>query len=139
MLPVRMCVHRPAVDVVNEGVDDVSEDEGPGSPQAVLHLFEQQVDKQVIHEEDAMALIAVGRLCFSFTHRQQNPLDRNLQHKDDQDNIITELGKHKQLNRFILIVNNTRKSTQGKVKHLTGVFDRMVTKDLWLALWHLLR
>lgn len=91
-LPVRMCVHRPAVDVVNEGVDDVSEDEGPGSSQAVLHLFEQQVDKQVVHEEDAMALIAVGCLCFSFTHRQQNPLDRNLRHKDNRENIIQNRG-----------------------------------------------
>ena len=82
MLPLCICVHRPAVDVVNECVDDVSEDEGPGSSQAVLHLSEQQVDKQVIHEEDAMAFVAVGRLCRSFTHRQQNPLDRNLRHKD---------------------------------------------------------
>lgn len=64
-----ICVHQPAVDVVNERVDDVSEDEGPGSSQAVLHLFEQQVDKQVIHEEDAVTLVAVGRLRCSFTHR----------------------------------------------------------------------
>lgn len=34
---------------------------------------------------------------------------------------------------------------QGKYEYgslsvrLTGVFDRMVTRDLWLALWHLLR
>ena len=74
-------MHPPTVDVVNECVDDVSEDEGPGSSQAVLHLSEQQVDKQVVHEEDAMALVAVGRLCCPFTHRQQNLLDGNLQHK----------------------------------------------------------
>lgn len=72
--------HQP-VDVMNECVDDVSEYEGPGSSQAVLHLSEQQVDKQVIHEQDAMPLVAVGRLCGSFTHRQQDPLDRDLQHK----------------------------------------------------------
>lgn len=94
---VRSCtsVHQPAVDMVNECVDDVSEDEGPGSSQAVLHLSEQQVDKQVIHEEDAMAFVAVGRLGCSFTHRQQNPLDRDLQRKerdDDQDNIIRHRG-----------------------------------------------
>lgn len=29
--------------------------------------------------------------------------------------------------------------TLGKIKHLTGVFERMATKDLWFALWHLLR
>lgn len=81
MLPVSICTHQPAVDVVNECVDDVSEDEGPGSSQAVLHLSEQQVDKQVIHEEDAMAFVAVGRLRCSLTHRQQNPLDGNLQHR----------------------------------------------------------
>lgn len=94
---VRSCtsVHQPAVDMVYECVDDVSEDEGPGSSQAVLHLSEQQVDKQVIHEEDAMAFVAVGRLGCSFTHRQQNPLDRDLQRKerdDDQDNIIRHRG-----------------------------------------------
>lgn len=38
-------VQRPAVDMVDECVDDVSEDKGPGSSQAVLHLSEQQVDK----------------------------------------------------------------------------------------------
>ncbi len=75
-------MHQPAVDVVNECVDDVSEDEGPGSSQTVLHLSEQQVDKQVIHEEDSMAFVAVGRLCCFFTHCQQNPLDRNLQHRN---------------------------------------------------------
>lgn len=81
MLPVSICVHQPAVDMVNERVDDVSEDEGPRSAQAVLHLSEQQVDKQVIHEEDAVTFVAVGRLRCSFTHRQQDPLDRNLKRK----------------------------------------------------------
>lgn len=81
---VCMCVHIPAVDVVNECVDDVSEDEGPGSSQAVLHLSEQQVDKQVIHEEDAMAFVAVGRLSCFFTNCQQNSLDGNLNHKKAQ-------------------------------------------------------
>lgn len=76
------CVHQPAVDVVYDGVDDVSEDERPGSSQAVLHLSEQQVDKQVIHEQDAMALVAVGRLCCPLTNSQQNPVDRNLQRKN---------------------------------------------------------
>lgn len=65
--------------MVYECVDDVPEDEGPGSTQTVFHLSEQQVDKQVIHEEDTMTLVAVGRLGCSFTHRQQNPLNRNLQ------------------------------------------------------------
>lgn len=74
-----VCTNSPAVDVVYECVDDVSEDEGPGSSQTVLHLSEQQVDKQVIHEEDTMALVSVGGLGCSFTHRQQNPLNRNLQ------------------------------------------------------------
>lgn len=63
-------MHQPAVEMVNECVDDVPENKGPGSSEAVLHLPEQQVDKQVIHEEDAMALIAVGRLCRSFTNCQ---------------------------------------------------------------------
>lgn len=74
-IPLISCLHPPAVDMVNECVDDVSEDEGPGSAQAVLHLSEQQVDKEVINKEYAMAFVAVGRLCYSFTHRQQNPLD----------------------------------------------------------------
>lgn len=73
-------VHLPAVDVVNERVNDVSEDKGPGSSQAVLHLRQQQADKQVVHEEDAMAFVAVGGLCHSFTHGQQNPLDGDLRH-----------------------------------------------------------
>lgn len=63
-------LRKPAVDVVNEGVDDVSEDEGPGAPQAVFHLPEQQADKQVVHEQDAVALVAVSCLCCSFAHRQ---------------------------------------------------------------------
>lgn len=71
-------VHSPAVDVVNERVDDVSEDEGPGSSQTVLHLPEQQADKQMVHEEDAVALVAVARLCCFFTHCQQDLLDGNL-------------------------------------------------------------
>lgn len=78
--PPISCLHPPAIDMVNECVDDVSEDEGPGSAQAVLHLSDQQVDKEVIHKEYAMAFVAVGRLCYSFTHRQQNPLDGDLQH-----------------------------------------------------------
>lgn len=68
--------------MVNESIDDVSEDEGPRSPQAVLHLSEQQADKQVIHEEDAVALVAVRRLRCSGAHRQQNPLDGDLQHRE---------------------------------------------------------
>lgn len=68
-------LHLLAVDVVNERVNDVSEDEGPRSSQAVLHLYQQQVNKQVVHEEDAMALVAVGGFRRSFTHGQQNPLD----------------------------------------------------------------
>lgn len=79
-----LCAAGPAVQMVNECVDDVPEDEGPGSSEAVLHLHEQQVDEQVIHEQDAMTFIAVGRLRCSFTHRQQNPLDGNLQHKKKQ-------------------------------------------------------
>lgn len=71
-------MHLLAVDVVNECVNDVSEDEGPGSSQAVLHLNEQQVNKQVIHQEDAMAFIAVGGFCCSITHSQQDLLDRDL-------------------------------------------------------------
>lgn len=75
-------MHQPAVDVVYDCVDDVSEDKCPGSSQAVLHLSEQQVDKQVIHEQNTMTFIAVGRLFCPFTHRQQNLLDRNLQCKN---------------------------------------------------------
>lgn len=77
--------------MVDECVDDVSEDKGPGSSQAVLHLSEQQVDKQVIHEQDAMVFVAVGRLCCSFTHREQDLLDRNLQHKNQDDDFTTLL------------------------------------------------
>lgn len=73
-----LLLRRPAVDVVNEGVDDVSEDEGPGAPQAVFYLPEQQADKQVVHEQNAVAFVAVSRLCCSLTHRQQNPLNGNL-------------------------------------------------------------
>lgn len=71
-------MHLLAVDLVNECVNDVSQDEGPGSSQAVLHLYEQQVNKQVIHQEDAMAFVAVGGFCRSITHSQQDPLDRDL-------------------------------------------------------------
>lgn len=72
-------MHRPAVNMVNERVDYISENKGPGSTQTVLHLPEQQADEQMVHEEDAVPFVAVGRLCCSFTHGQQNPLDRNLQ------------------------------------------------------------
>lgn len=65
--------------MVEESVDDVSEDEGPGSSQTILHLPEEQADKQMVHEEDAVALVAVGRLCCAFAHRQQDLLDGNLQ------------------------------------------------------------
>lgn len=67
-----------AVDVVNKCINYVSQDKGPGSSQAILHLYEQQVNKQVIHQEDAMAFVAVGGFCRSITHSQQDPLDRDL-------------------------------------------------------------
>ena len=35
-----VCMRKPAVDVMYECVDDVSEDEGPGSTQTVLQLSE---------------------------------------------------------------------------------------------------
>lgn len=70
--------HLLAVDVVNERVNDVSEHEGPRSSQAGLHLHQQQLNKQVVHEEDAVALVAVGGLCRSLTHGQQDPLDGDL-------------------------------------------------------------
>ena len=66
--PAGLLVNLPAVDIVNDSVDNVSEGKSPGSSQAVLHLFEQQVDEQVVHEEDAMALIAVSCLCCFFAH-----------------------------------------------------------------------
>jgi len=63
---------------VDEGVDDVSEDEGPGAPQAVLHLAQQQADQQVVHQQDAVALVRVGGPRRALTHRQQDPLDGDL-------------------------------------------------------------
>lgn len=72
-------MHQPAVNMVNERVDYISENKGPGSTQTVLHLSEQQADEQMVHEEDAVPFVAVGRLRCSFAHGQQNPLDRNLQ------------------------------------------------------------
>lgn len=75
--------------MVYDCVDDVSEDKRPGSSQAVLHLSEQQRDKQVIHEQNAVAFIAVGRLLCPFTHRQQNSLDRKLQEAGDSIKVAT--------------------------------------------------
>lgn len=65
--------------MVNECVDDVPQDEGPGSSQAILHLPQQQVDKQVVHEEDAVALVAVGGVGRPLAHSQEDPLDGDLQ------------------------------------------------------------
>lgn len=79
-----LCAHQPAVEMVNECVDDVPQDEGPGSSQAVLHLPEQQVDKQVVHEEDAVALVAVGRVGRPLAHSQEDPLDGDLQQQQQQ-------------------------------------------------------
>lgn len=63
-IPMCECVwvYRPAVDVVYKGIDDISEHKGPRSTQAILNLGEQQVDKQVIHHEDAVPLVGVGGL-----------------------------------------------------------------------------
>lgn len=112
---VSACVHQPAVDMVNECVDDVSEDEGPCSSQAVLHLSEQKVDEQVIHEEDAVTFVAVGRLCCSFTHRQQNPLDRNLRHKKGTT-IMTILYR-----KLLMLIND---KTSGSIWMITETSHR---------------
>lgn len=74
-----LLLHQPAVEMVNECVDDVPQDKGPGSSQAVLHLPQQQVDKQVVHEEDAVALVAVGGVGCPLAHSQQDLLDGDLQ------------------------------------------------------------
>lgn len=123
--------------MVNECIDDVSEDEGPRSPQAVLHLSEQQADQQVIHEEDAMALVAVRRLRCSGADRQQNPLDGDLQHRGKEGQ-----GKHAYLKSTQETKLGTEDQSLGEyviIKHVTGVLERMATRDLWVALWHLLR
>lgn len=86
-------MHLLAVDVVNERVNDVSEDKGPSSSQAVLHLHQQQVHKQVVHEEDAMAFVAVGGFCHSFAHGQKNPLDRDLWHGRQASRTSTQSKK----------------------------------------------
>lgn len=65
--------------MVNECVDDVPQDKGPCSSQAVLHLPQKQVDKQVVHEEDAVALVAVGGVGRPLTQSQEDPLDGDLQ------------------------------------------------------------
>lgn len=120
--------------MVNERIDDVSEDEGPRSPQAVLHLPEQQADKQVIHEEDAMALVAVGRLRRSRAHRQQNPLDGHLRHGErgpEETCLFKDTGD--KTRKWGSIIRGVC------VLHVTGVLERMATRDLCVALWHLLR
>lgn len=96
-----MFVHRPAVDVVNEGVDDVSEDEGPGSSQTVLHLPEQQADEQVVHEEDAVTFVAVDRLRRFFTHGQQNLLDGNLKSRKQKGLTEAEKCKTKKVKQWV--------------------------------------
>lgn len=78
---VCLFVHQPAIKMVNECVDNVPQDEGPGSSQAVLHLSEKKVDKQVVHEEDAVALVSVGCFGHPLAHSQQDPLDGNLKQR----------------------------------------------------------
>ena len=64
--------------MVYERVDDVPQDEGPGAPQALLHLPQQQAHQQVVHQQDAVALVAVGRRHRLLAQRQQDPLDEDL-------------------------------------------------------------
>ena len=75
------CLLPPAVDVVYERVGDVAQHEGPGSAQAVADLPEQQADEQVVHQQDAVALVGVGGLRRPLTHRQQDTLDGDLQQR----------------------------------------------------------
>lgn len=116
-------LHLLAVEVVKERVDDVSEDEGPGSSQAVLHLRQQQRHKQVVGEQDAMALVAVGGLRCSLAHGQQDPLDG-------------DLGERGQVRPSL---RPKEGGARGQLSCLTGVLDRTATRDPWLVLWHLLR
>lgn len=119
-----MCVSRPAVDVVNKCIDDVTQHKCPGSAQPVLHLPEQQADKKVVHHQYAVPLVGVGGLSSLLTDCYENPLNGHLEQTEQTQTYTVAQGKYEYA------------SLSGR---LTGVLDRMATRDLWLALWHLLR
>ncbi len=68
--------------MVNECIDDVTQHKRPGSAQSVLHLSEQQADKQVVHHQYAVPLVAVGGLSSLLTDCYENPLNGHLKHTE---------------------------------------------------------